>query len=216
MAAAMEAAGRTDATDLVIVTKTFSVEAIRRVHDLGFRVFGENRVQELLEKMDGLPGDIEWHLIGHLQTNKVKKVVGKVALIQSLDRRELLEELERQAQIRRIAEVPCLIQVNISGEAAQFGAKPGDVEALAASIEVGSAVKIRGLMTIGPHTDDKEAIRKAFGAMASLRSELRVSLPQHNWDILSMGMTSDFEEAIAAGATMIRVGSAIMGKRDVQ
>lgn len=201
---------------IILVTKTVEVERIREALQSGLLDLGENRVQELLEKKKVLdpemPGKIRWHLIGHLQTNKVKQVVGEVELIHSLDRLELAQEIEKQAAKRNIAKVPCLIQVNTSGEETKFGVAPEKAAELAAGM-TGPAVEICGLMTIGPLTDDEAKIRESFRKLKSLQQELKKKFPKKNWDTLSMGMSGDYPAAIAEGATMIRVGTAMFGER---
>lgn len=198
---------------MVLVTKNVAPERILEAYACGVRDFGENRVQEFTAKKKGLPADIRWHMIGHLQTNKVKAVLGQVELIHSLDRTELVSELERVANLRKIGEIRCLIQVNSSGEASKFGLAPGEVPAFAAGIKKDSPVKIEGLMTIGPLSDDPESSRRAFGLMRELRERLRKELPDRRWDILSMGMSGDYEMAVREGSTLVRIGTAVFGER---
>ena len=204
-----KAAGK---TQIVLVTKTVPAEKIQEALACGMRDFGENRVQELLEKQALLPADIRWHMTGHLQTNKVKQVVGRVALIHSLDSLELAEEIERQAGLQNIKSVPCLIQVNSSGEVSKSGLKPEAVEKFAGDLKT-KAIEIQGLMTIGPLTEDAGKIRQAFRAVRELQQSLRKKFPGKNWDTLSMGMSSDYKIAIEEGSTMIRVGTAVFGPR---
>lgn len=201
---------------IILVTKTVEPEKIREALQSGLTDLGENRVQELLEKKkifdSEMPGKIRWHLIGHLQTNKVKQVVGEVELIHSLDRLELAEEIERQAEKKKISKVPCLIQVNISGEETKFGVAPEKAAELAAGIS-GPAVEVRGLMTIGPLTEDAGKIREAFKKTKALQQELKRKFPKMNWETLSMGMSGDYKIAVEEGASMIRVGTAVFGER---
>lgn len=198
---------------LVAVTKTVPAEKIMEAYREGVRDFGENRVQELLEKMPHLPGDIRWHLIGHLQTNKVKYVLGKTALIHSLDRIELADEIIKTARKKKIQEVSCLIQVNSSGEETKFGFAPGQVMDFVKRLPADTPLKIKGLMTIGPLTDDKEVIRECFRATRILRDDLIKAFPRHSWQILSMGMSGDYAEALAEGSNCVRIGSLIFGER---
>jgi len=194
---------------LVIVTKTVPVPKIREAYDAGERDFGENRVQEWQDKHPLLPDDVRWHLIGHLQTNKVKYVVGKVALIHSLDRLELADAIEKQAKAKGFSEVPCLLQVNMSGEESKFGADPEDAELLVAQILVRPSVKLRGVMAIGPLTDDESRIRDCFRKTRELAESLKRKFPQASWEVLSMGMSSDYRIAIEEGSNMLRIGSLI-------
>lgn len=205
-------AGVKEGVKIVLVTKTVTPEKIREAAAAGAMEFGENRVQELLEKQTALADlKIQWHMIGHLQSNKVKQVVGKVAMIQSLDRVELADEIERQAERLKVESVPCLIQVNSSGEASKFGLKPEEVEAFLAGLKT-RAIRIQGLMTIGPNTDDDSQIRRAFRTVRELLPKLQKKYPKA--DILSMGMSSDYKIAMEEGATLIRIGTAIFGVRN--
>jgi len=200
---------------LVLVTKTVSVERILEAYQAGERDFGENRVQEWQEKKDVLPSDIRWHLIGHLQTNKVKYVIGQVALIHSLDRLELADAIEKQARAKGIAEAPCLVQVNMSGEESKFGLDPAGVEDFVKQMAEKSSVKILGLMSIGPLTEDAGKIRECFRKTRELQEDLKKKFPQYGWDVLSMGMSSDYRIAIEEGANMLRIGSLVF-PRDVK
>ena len=157
-------------------------------------------------------------MIGHLQTNKVKQVVGEVELIHSLDRLELAQVIDRQAGLKKIEKVPCLIQVNSSGETTKFGLAPSAVEGFAEALK-DLRINLRGLMTIGPRTDDQTQIRRAFQLTAQLFKKigtLRQSSAQKSsagWDILSMGMSGDYKIAIEEGANLLRIGSAVFGER---
>lgn len=204
------------AVKLVIVTKTVPVEKIREAYDAGERDFGENRVQEWQDKKDVLPSDIRWHLIGHLQTNKVKYVVGKVHLIHSLDRIELADEIERQAVKQGIQEVPCLLQVNMSGEDTKFGVAPESAEELVVQIAERTRIKLKGIMTIGPFTDDEKKVRECFLETRELFDTLQAEYPQHPWEIVSMGMSNDYRIAIEEGSNMLRIGTLIFGERNKQ
>ncbi len=200
---------------LVLVTKTVSTERVLEAYQAGERDFGENRVQEWQEKKDVLPQDIRWHLIGHLQTNKVKYVIGKIALIHSLDRIELAEGIEKYAKARGIAEVSCLVQVNMSGEESKFGLDPARVDDFVRQMPSKSSIKICGLMCIGPMTEDEGKIRECFQKTRGLREDLKKKFPQYAWDILSMGMSADYRIAIEEGANMLRIGSLVF-PRDVK
>jgi hypothetical protein len=194
---------------LVLVTKTVEPGRILEAYQAGERDFGENRVQEWQDKKDALPEDIRWHLIGHLQTNKVKHVIGRVALIHSLDRLDLADAIEKQAQAKGIVEVPCLVQVNMSGEESKFGLDPGEVEDFIRQMPSRSSIRIRGLMSIGPLTEDQGRIRDCFRKTRELLETLKKKFPQSGWDVLSMGMSADYRIAIEEGANMLRIGSLI-------
>lgn len=211
--AACERAGRSpEEIELVLVTKSVDPENIKLAYGLGFRDFGENRVQEFLEKKEQLPADIRWHFIGHLQTNKVKKILGQAVLIQSLDRLELAQELQKEAQ-KQNKTVDILLEVNISSEETKHGFKPGSVSAAVSEISRLDRLKPRGLMGIGPNTRDEEAIRRSFRLLAGLRTQLKDHFSGLDWHYLSMGMSSDFELAIEEGANLLRIGSAVFGPR---
>ena len=198
---------------LVIVTKTILTERILEAYQTGERDFGENRVQEWQEKKDALPQDIRWHLIGHLQTNKVKYMIGQISLIHSLDRIELADAIEKQAKAKGIAGVPCLVQVNMSGEESKFGLDPAHVEDFVRQMPLRPSIKIRGLMSIGPLTEDEVKIRECFRKTRELLEDMKRKFPQYVWDVLSMGMSDDFQIAIEEGSNMLRIGSLIFGKR---
>lgn len=202
---------------LVAVSKTHPAERILEAYSAGQRAFGENKVQELVPKYEALPKDIEWHLIGHLQRNKVKNVVPFVSLIHSVDSEKLLETIDREAaKIGRVVE--CLIQVHIAQEATKSGfaieaAQRFLVERRQRSY---SSVRIAGLMGMATLTDDREQLRREFTTLRSLFDAARSEgwVDAEEFTTLSMGMSSDYAIAIAAGSTMVRVGSAIFGARD--
>jgi PLP dependent protein len=215
---AAAACGRApDEVRFILVTKTVPAEKILQAAGTGVFDFGENRVQELLAKKKEI-GDspeaakIRWHMIGHLQTNKVRQVVGEVVMIHSLDRLELADEIERQAVLQKIPQVDCLIQVNSSGESSKFGLMPEEAADFTGKLK-GPAIRIRGLMTVGPLTDDIEKVRSAFRRIKELQSELKKKYPQKDWGILSMGMSGDYPEAVREGANLLRIGSAVFGAR---
>lgn len=202
-----------EAVKLIAVTKTLGIEKIQMAVDCGMRDLGENRVQEILEKYPLFPKDVRWHLIGHLQTNKVKYIVDKVHMIHSLDSLRLAEEIEkRSAAIDRI--MPCLIQVNIADEDTKFGIKEDEAADFFKEMAAFPHIDIRGLMTIGPHVDDAEQIRSVFRKLRELKEELnKNALPERKMKELSMGMSSDYPSAVREGATMVRVGTTIFGPR---
>jgi len=201
---------------LVAVSKTHPAEAIQAAYTAGQRVFGENKVQELVAKAEVLPKDIEWHLIGHLQTNKVKFVAPFVHMIHAIDSVRLLEEVnKRAAQNNRTIDV--LLQVHIAEEESKFGFDDSELRGLIHGTILAplTSVRVRGLMGMATFTDDNAAIAREFNHLKSLFDEVKAlnheKLP--HFDVLSMGMSGDFATAIACGSTMIRVGSRIFGSR---
>lgn len=211
-AACVRSGRNSDEVTLIAVSKTFPAEVVRQAYDAGLRVFGENRPQELRDKARLLPDDIEWHFIGHLQTNKIKYVVPRAALIHSVDTVHLAQALEQFAEKRSLT-VPVLLEVNTSGESTKFGFDPAEVTEAFDKIKELKHLQVKGLMTIGPLTDDQQQIRQAFKTLANLREALVKAFPEHALPFLSMGMSGDFEIAIEEGSTHIRVGTAIFGAR---
>lgn len=212
---ACEASGRNrDQVQLIAVSKTKPVEVLKEAYDLGVRVFGENKVQELTEKYEVLPKDIEWHLIGHLQTNKVKYIVDKVALIHSVDSIKLAQTIEKEAAKKNcIANI--LIEVNVAEEDSKFGLKTQEVLAFVEEISKLQHVRVQGLMTIAPFVEDPEENRSIFKELYKLSVDIKAkNIDNINMSVLSMGMTNDYEVAIEEGATMVRVGTGIFGERD--
>lgn len=195
----------------LLITKSATASKIREAISAGVSRFGENRVQDLLSKMAELPAGLEWHFVGHLQTNKVKSIIGKVRLIHSLDREEVVRALEAEAEKRNISRVDGLMQVNASGEASKFGLRPEQVGPFAASLRPDARVRIKGLMTIGPLTEKEDRIRECFRIVKQLQSHLRKTCPDHEWSLLSMGMSQDFRVAIQEGANLLRIGRAVFG-----
>jgi PLP dependent protein len=194
---------------LVAVTKGFPVERIREAIAAGLRVFGENRVQEALPKIDEVgPAGVEWHLIGHLQTNKVKFIEGRFQMVQSVDRAGLAETLDARLQ----SPLDVLVEVNVAEEPQKTGASPADVAAVAGAVQGARHLRLRGLMTVAPMVPDPEAVRSVFRQLRALRDDmsqrLGVALP-----VLSMGMTDDYAIAVEEGATMLRLGRALFGPR---
>ena len=201
---------------LVAVTKTKPVALLQQAYDAGCRRFGENRVQEMAEKQPQLPADVRWHQIGHLQTNKVKYIAPFVSLIESVDSLKLLEEIDRQAR-RSNRVIDCLLQVYIADEETKFGLLPDEVIDLLQSpaLDPLSNIRITGLMGIATNTDDEAQIRQEFKSLKQLFDALRsIDRPNVALTDLSMGMSSDYLIAIDEGSTMVRVGSAIFGKRN--
>ena len=198
---------------LIAVSKTKPVSMIREAVDAGAVDFGENKVQELCEKYEQLPKDLRWHLIGHLQRNKVKYIVDKAALIHSVDSLKLAEEISKEA-LKKQVQVSILIEVNVAGEDTKFGVKPEEVEALVCKIATLPGIAIKGLMTIAPYVDDPEENRQYFGQLKQLSVDInQKNIDNVNMSVLSMGMTGDYTVAIEEGATFIRVGTGIFGER---
>ena len=212
--AACERVGRDPSeVTLVAVSKTKPNEDVLEAYDAGARVFGENKVQELSKKIEELPKDIKWHMIGHLQRNKVKYIAGKVELIHSVDTFRLAEEINIQAKKRGII-IPILVEVNISQEDSKFGVSKEDVKELIRQISELDGVKIKGLMTVAPYVVDSEENRPIFHQIKELAIEICDEMIYNvSMEILSMGMTGDYEVAIEEGSTMVRVGTAIFGER---
>lgn len=209
-----EQSGRNgEACTLIAVSKTKPVEMLKEAYDAGCRDFGENKVQELLDKYDKLPSDIRWHMIGHLQTNKVKYIVDKVALIHSVDSLKLAHEISRQA-VKKNVIVPILLEVNIAEEASKYGFKACEVMEAVAKIAVLPGILVKGLMAIAPFVENSEENRIYFQQMRQLSVDiLRKNIDNVSMDILSMGMTGDYLVAVSEGATHVRVGSGIFGNR---
>lgn len=201
-----------DSVTLVAVSKTVGDEAIMQAYDAGQRYFGENRVQEYVRKAEALPKDIRWNLIGHLQTNKVKYIIGpNIFLLQSLDRMELAEMLEKYCALRDVR-LRVLIQVNLSREETKSGVLKEDLAEFLGNLSACSHLELKGLMTIGPHTEDEKAIRCVFAEAKTLFDRLACQVP--SFEYLSMGMSDDFELAILEGSNMVRVGTSIFGARN--
>ena len=213
--AACQRAGRDRSeVTLVAVSKTKPVETLQEAYDQGVRVFGENKVQEIREKYEALPKDIEWHMIGHLQTNKVKYIVDKVRLIHSVDSLRLAEVIEKEAEKQnRIMDI--LLEVNVAEEESKFGLKTEEVLPLAEKIAELSHIRLRGLMTIAPFVENPEKNRTIFANLHKLYVDIKEkNIDNGTVSILSMGMTNDYETAIEEGATMVRIGTGIFGARD--
>ncbi len=202
---------------LIVVTKTHPVEMIKEAYSAGHRMFGENKVQELVQKEKLLPKDIQWHLIGHLQSNKVKEVAPFVNLIHSIDSMKLLKEVDKQGEkCKRV--IDCLLQIYIASEESKFGLDFQEAYALLQSEEFKALYNVRivGLMGMATNTDDSIQVRKEFKSLKVFFEKIKKEiLPSPNFQptILSMGMSSDYQMAVEEGSTMIRVGSAIFGNR---
>jgi len=198
--------------ELVAVSKTHSVSAIQEVYDLGQKVFGENKVQELVEKHPLLPKDIQWHLIGHLQTNKVKYIAEFIDTIQSVDSEKLLNEINKEAG-KHSRKIKVLLQVKIAEEDTKFGLETNEAQNLFQKFVDGEFqnIEITGLMGMATFTEDENQVRKEFEKLKSLFDNLNTIKPLQT---LSMGMSDDFPIAIECGANSVRVGSAIFGRRD--
>jgi len=213
--AACARAGRSrDEVTLICVTKTMPVEDLRQAYDAGQRSFGENRVQEINDKFPQLPSDIKWHMIGHLQRNKVKYLMDKAVMIHSVDSAALAQAISKEAvKAGRVMDI--LLEVNAAEEESKFGLTCADVLPLIREIAPLPGIRICGLMTVAPFTDDPETNRVFFRKLRDLSVDIgRESIDNVSMHILSMGMTGDFEVAIEEGATHIRVGTAIFGKRN--
>lgn len=209
IAAACERTGRSrDSVRLLAVSKTKPPEAIREAADCGLRLFGENKVQEAQSKIPLCPSGLEWHLIGHLQSNKAKVAAGLFQMIHSVDSQKLLRALDTHAGTA----LPVLLQVNVSGEASKSGMAPGEVAQVIEAANQMQKVEVHGLMTIPPFTADPEKARSHFTALRELRDRLQqetgTPLPE-----LSMGMSHDLEIAIEEGSTWVRIGTDLFGKR---
>lgn len=213
-AACARAGRKREEVKLIAVSKTHPVEAIKEAMRYGIRSFGENKVQELKEKMEKIEEDLEWHLIGHLQTNKAKYVVGKVSLIHSLENLRLAEALEKEA-VKRGVIADVLVEVNIAKEDTKFGVLPENVEEFVREVAEFEHISVKGLMTVAPFVEVPEENRKYFRELNKIMVDLNSkNIHNVNMNVLSMGMTGDYETAIEEGATLVRVGTGIFGHRD--
>ncbi|MBO4750227.1 MAG: YggS family pyridoxal phosphate-dependent enzyme [Lachnospiraceae bacterium] len=203
-----------DGVTLIAVSKTKPIEDLREAYDAGARDFGENKVQELVDKIPQMPGDVRWHMIGHLQTNKVKYIVDKVYMIHGVDSLKLGAEISKEA-VKHGVTVKILIEVNVAGEDTKYGVSPEEALPLAMELSKLPGISVQGLMTIAPFVTNSEENRQVF---AKLR-QLSVDISEKNIDnitmnVLSMGMTGDYEVAVEEGATYVRVGTGIFGERN--
>ncbi len=212
---ACKKAGRNpDDVVLIAVSKTKPVSDIEELYAHGVRDFGENKVQELVEKYEVLPKDIRWHMIGHLQRNKVKYIIDKVALIHSVDSLRLAETIEEEA-VKKQVEADILVEVNVAQEESKFGLQTGETLGLVEEIAKLPHVHIRGLMTIAPFVENEEENRIYFQKLRQLAVDIRAkNIDNVTMDFLSMGMTGDYRTAIEEGADYVRVGTGIFGARD--
>lgn len=213
--AACERAGRKpDDVTLIAVSKTKPVEMIQEAIEYGKKEFGENKAQEMKQKYETLPKDLKWHFIGHLQTNKVKYVVGRACLIHSVDSVHLAEAIEKESEKKNVIS-DILIEVNVAGEESKFGLKTDETEELIRNIAKFPHLRIKGLMTIAPYVENPEDNREIFRSLKELSVDIKSkNIDNVLMDILSMGMTGDYEVAIEEGATHVRVGTGIFGERD--
>ena len=199
---------------LIAVSKTKPVEDLKEAYQLGIRTFGENKVQELTEKYEVLPKDIHWHMIGHMQRNKVKYIIDKVDLIHSVDSIRLAETIDKEAQKHDLI-ANILVEVNVAKEESKFGLMPEEVPAFVEQISKFSHIRVKGLMTIAPFVENPEDNRPVFAHLRKLSVDIaKKNIDNITMSILSMGMTNDYQVAIEEGATMVRVGTGIFGARD--
>ena len=202
---------------LVAVSKFHPIEALEEAYAAGQRIFGESKVQEMTQKFEALPKDIEWHFIGHLQTNKIKYMAPYVAMVHGVDSFKLLAEIDKQAaKVGRI--IPCLLQIHIAQEETKFGFSADECRAMLAEDAWRKLehVRIDGLMGMATNTDDEEEISREFGTLAALFREMKQAhfADAPHFKELSMGMSDDYPLAVAAGSTLVRVGSRIFGERN--
>jgi len=207
---------RPEEITLVAVSKTKPVELVKMAYNLGLTDFGENRVQDALPKIaefhyEGIQ-PVRWHMIGHLQSNKVGKIIGSFDSVQSIDSLHIAQALNRHAAELELR-IPILLQVNVSGEESKEGITPEETPTLARQIAALPQLEVQGLMTIAPLVQNPEEVRPVFRELRGLRDRLRGEVPECSWQHLSMGMTDDYCVAIEEGATIVRVGRAIFGER---
>lgn len=199
---------------LITVSKTKPVSLLQEAYDAGSRDFGENKVQELLDKISQMPGDVRWHMIGHLQRNKVKYIVDKVYLIHSVDSLRLAEEISKEA-VKKKVEVNILVEVNVAQEESKFGTTTEEAIALVEAISKLPGIHIKGLMTIAPYVEEEEDNRIIFRKLKQLSVDIdNKNIDNISMNVLSMGMTGDYRVAVEEGATYVRVGTGIFGERD--
>lgn len=212
---ACERSGRArEEVTLIAVSKTKPVSVLKEAYDIGVRVFGENKVQELADKYEALPKDIRWHMIGHLQRNKVKYIIDKVELIHSVDSLRLAETIEKEAARHNIT-ANILIEVNVAKEDSKFGLMPEELDEFVFEVAKFPHIQVQGLMTIAPFVDDPEENRGIFQRLRKLSVDIAAkNVDNITMRILSMGMTNDYTVAVEEGAAMVRVGTGISGARD--
>lgn len=214
IAAECEKSGRDKSeVTLIAVSKTKPVEDLWEAYDYGCRDFGENKVQELLDKYEAMPKDIRWHMIGHLQRNKVKYIVDKVYMIHSVDSLRLAEEINKEA-VKKNVEVKILLEVNVANEETKFGVTCEEVRQLAQDVAKLPNISVKGLMTIAPFVENEENNRYYFQKLQKIFVDIRTkNIDNINMEVLSMGMTGDYRVAVSEGATCVRVGTGIFGTR---
>ena len=197
---------------LVAVSKTKPISDLKEAYDAGQRIFGENKIQEMAEKWEELPTDIQWHMIGHVQTNKVKFMAPFVSLIHGVDSLKLLEEISKQAQ-KNNRIIDCLLQIHIAEEETKFGLDEKELATLLSSetFQEMKNIRVVGLMGMATFTDNQSQIKKEFTHLKNIFDQFQIHHPQ--FQILSMGMSGDYQLAIACGSTMVRIGSSIFGNR---
>ena len=198
---------------LVAVSKTKPIEDLQEAYNAGQRIFGENKIQEMTEKYEALPKDIQWHMIGHVQRNKVKYMAPYVSLIHGVDSFKLLKEIDKQAAKHQRV-INCLLQMHIAEETTKFGLDKEELFAMIASEDFKNLkhIKVKGLMGMATFTENSTQVSKEFHSLAAIYKSLQQQLPDIS--ILSMGMSGDYDLAIEAGSTMVRIGSSIFGHRD--
>ena len=199
---------------LIAVSKTKPVSMLKEAYDAGARCFGENKVQEIMDKHPQLPEDIQWHMIGHLQRNKVKYIVDKVSMIHSVDSLRLAQTIEQEAAKHNVCG-PVLLEVNVAQEESKFGLKMDEVLPLIETIADFPHIKVQGLMTIAPYVENAEDNRDFFRQLKKLSVDIEAkNINNVSMSVLSMGMTGDYQVAVQEGATMVRVGTGIFGERN--
>jgi pyridoxal phosphate enzyme (YggS family) len=207
----------TSDVQLVAVSKTYPAERVLKLYDLGHRVFGENRVQELIAKKEVLPNDIQWHLIGHLQSNKVRQIVGAVDMVESVDSVKLLKLIQKEAA-REELKVNILLQIRIAEEDTKYGFDPDTIipKLIQADSDQMHAIRFRGVMGMASFVDDPVQIRREFDQLKNVFESLKGKVFQQDdaFDQISMGMSGDYKIAIEHGSTMVRIGSLLFGPRD--
>lgn len=198
---------------ILAVSKTMPASKVEEAISCGFTAFGENKAQELLEKSSSIKQHVDWHFIGHLQTNKVRQIIDKVSLIHSLDRMSLAEEIQKQAQAIDII-VNVLAEINMAKEESKFGVAPENAERFLHSVSAYPNIRVKGLMTVAPFVKNPEENRKYFREMRNLLVDINSkNIDNISMDVLSMGMTNDYFQAIEEGATIVRIGTGVFGER---
>lgn len=199
---------------LIAVSKTKPISMLMEAYDCGQRIFGENKVQEIMDKYEQMPDDVQWHMIGHLQRNKVKYIVDKVAMIHSVDSLRLAETIEQEAAKKNVV-VPVLVEVNVAQEESKYGLSPEEVLPFLEKVADYSHLQVQGLMTIAPFVENPEENREVFHKLRKLSVDIREkNINNITMSVLSMGMTGDYQVAVQEGATMVRVGTGIFGERN--